>query len=243
MEEFFRDATPRARWLRRLLWLLMGGHVVALAADVFERSVLTRVQSMDAGNKDALLAVAVQSDRWQLVVSVVVLSLLLAGYVISGMWIVRVARNVRALGARDLEISPGWSVGWYAIPFGNLFKPFQAMQDIWRASVSAAQWRQVATPGWLRIWWGCWLASNIIGQASLRLTLRSDGIDDLLTANAVSMIDGGVDIVLCAMFALVVARVTAAQNRQWQAGVFHVHDVPPSLGEPSAMAPPALPAG
>lgn len=57
------------------------------------------------------------------------------------------------------------------------------------------------------------------------------------------MIDGGVDIVLCAMFALVVARVTAAQNRQWQAGVFRVHDVPPSLGEPSAMAPPALPAG
>jgi hypothetical protein len=234
METSFRDAMPRARWLRRLLWWMLACHAAALAADVFERSVLLRAQTMDAGSMDAVRAAATWSDRLQLATAIALVLAWLVGYVAGGLWIVRVARNVLALGATGLDISPGWAVGWYAIPVGNLFKPFHAMQDIWRASVDAMHWRQVATPEWLRLWWGCWLGSNILSQASLQLTIRAKHIDDLLLANAVSVADEVAGIALCLMFALVVARVTATQNRQWLAAPFPV---------PDAMSPNADPPG
>ena len=44
--------------------------------------------------------------------------------------------NVRALGANDLSISPGWSAGWFFVPFANLVKPFVAVREIWNASDS-----------------------------------------------------------------------------------------------------------
>ncbi len=43
-------------------------------------------------------------------------------------------RNVRALGADGLEFTPGWAVGWYLIPIANLWKPHQALKEIFRAS-------------------------------------------------------------------------------------------------------------
>lgn len=241
MEGAFRDAMPRARWVRRLLWLMIAGNLVALAADGFERSVLARLQARDFASAEAFQVAATWSDRLQAVTGAAQVVLLMAAYILGGMWIVQVARNVRALGARDLEISPGWAVGWYAVPVGNLFKPFHAMQEIWCASVSAARWREMATPGWLRLWWGCWLVSNVLGQAALRLTLRAKGVDELLLANSVSMVQKGADIVLCAAFALVVARVTAAQNAQWLAGAIPQPRESPTAGDPLVAVPPALP--
>lgn len=238
MNEAFRDAAPRARWVRVLLWLLVTNNLVALVADAFERSVLSRIQAHGFTSAEAAQSAAEMSDRLQAVIGVVQITLLLVAYVLGGMWIVRVARNVRALGARGLEISPGWAVGWYAVPLGNLFKPFHAMQEIWCASVSAARWREIATPSWLRLWWGCWLASNILDQASFRFTLRAKELDELLTANAVGAVSEVADIALCLIFALVVARVTAAQKAQWLSGAIPAPREMPVVGDPLGAVPP-----
>ena len=238
MNEAFRDAAPRARWVRVLLWLLVTNNLVALVADAFERSVLSRFQAHGFTSAEAAQSAAEMSDRLQAAIGVVQITLLLVAYVLGGMWIVRVARNVRALGARGLEISPGWAVGWYAVPLGNLFKPFHAMQEIWCASVSAARWREIATPSWLRLWWGCWLASNILDQASFRFTLRAKELDELLTANAVGAVSEVADIALCLIFALVVARVTAAQKAQWLSGAIPAPREMPVVGDPLGAVPP-----
>ena len=45
--------------------------------------------------------------------------------------------NARQLGAADMRFTPGWAVGWHFIPIAWFWKPYQAMTEIWRASVNA----------------------------------------------------------------------------------------------------------
>ncbi len=53
----------------------------------------------------------------------------LAGLILTGIawfvWLHRSVANARSLGVQT-EATPGWSVGWWFIPFANLVKPYRA---------------------------------------------------------------------------------------------------------------------
>ena len=70
-------------------------------------------------------------------------------------FMVQANKNVRALGASGLEISPGWSAGWWFIPIANLFKPVQSMSEIYRASIKprGKAWKKISTPATVGVWW------------------------------------------------------------------------------------------
>ena len=59
-------------------------------------------------------------------------------YLISGgtfiLWLFRASRNLRALGNQSVEYSPGWAIGAWFIPIGNLFIPYQVTAEIWNRS-------------------------------------------------------------------------------------------------------------
>lgn len=50
------------------------------------------------------------------------------------MWTHRAARNLPALGGRNLKYTPGWAVGWFFIPFANFVVPYFVGMEIWRHS-------------------------------------------------------------------------------------------------------------
>ena len=89
-------------------------------------------------------------------------------------WIHRAHLNVRGLGATDLNISPGWAVGWFFVPIMNLWKPYQAMKELCQASRNPDAWKSEMPPGLITTWWTLWVLSNILAQTSFRLNLRSD---------------------------------------------------------------------
>ncbi len=91
--------------------------------------------------------------------------------VVFAMWIYRAAANLRDAEVAGFEYTPGWSVGWYFIPFVNFFKPFTAMRQIWNASRGAAGNLDDGSST-LTIWWTFWLVSNIANNVSLRMSLR-----------------------------------------------------------------------
>lgn len=91
-------------------------------------------------------------------------------------WVYAANRNARALGARGMEFTPAWSVGWFFIPGLNLFRPYQVMKEICRASdpdAGADNWRSAPVPGFFLLWWILWLLGNSLGHATLRLQLSS----------------------------------------------------------------------
>jgi hypothetical protein len=81
------------------------------------------------------------------------------------MWVHRANRNAQTL-SKGMEVSPGWNVGWFFVPFASLYKPFQGLDQTWRVSTDPVGWRGLDAPMLLRWWWGFFLTGNITGSLS-----------------------------------------------------------------------------
>lgn len=81
-------------------------------------------------------------------------------------WIYRANANAQLLGG-GLSDSPGWAVGWFFVPFANLFKPFLAIKEIWLASHFGSNWVNGEATSMLRWWWGLWLTGGIVSYVGM----------------------------------------------------------------------------
>ena len=95
-------------------------------------------------------------------------------YVTSGVtfivWLHRASKNLPALGNKHVEYSPGWTIGGWFIPIGNLFVPCQLMGELWNRShpANVQSGYAVRAPGRSLVgwWWACWLVMNFVGYAA-----------------------------------------------------------------------------
>ena len=126
------------------------------------------------------------------------------------MWIYRAHANLHESGIEDLNFSPGWAVGWYFIPIANLFKPFQAMRELWTESHSVSDSYAAEAPGNLGLWWGTWIIGNIVANVSMRMTLMGDG-SNMQVAIGLGAISSVFLIVSAWQLLQIVRDVTAAQ--------------------------------
>ncbi len=143
---------------------------------------------------------------------------LIATYVVAGMWIYRVGCNARALGAKGIDDSPGWAVGWYFIPFMNLVRPFRAMNQIWLASAEPARWSSMSTPIFLRFWWAFWLIANVLGGFVTRMPAEQNDAAGLVQLQSMLIVSETADMVAKIFFLVVVLRLTRSQIDQHDRG-------------------------
>ena len=80
-------------------------------------------------------------------------------------WIYRVSLNLPALGARNIEFTPEWAVGWWFIPIAHLFRPYQVVREIWQASdpgESGDKTLEVGPSNALLGWWWALVVSGLV---------------------------------------------------------------------------------
>jgi hypothetical protein len=91
----------------------------------------------------------------------------IATMIVFARWIYVAGRNLVDADVMDLEFSPASRIWWFFVPVASLFKPFQAMRELWNASHGVmptdAPNTLVAT------WWGLWLLSNFMGYVTSML--------------------------------------------------------------------------
>ncbi len=103
---------------------------------------------------------------------------LLVCLIVVGRWIYRASANAHAI-SDEMTITPGWAVGSYFIPILNLFRPYQAMREIWLASHFRGNWHAESSPGLLIVWWSLWIGTAILGNVSMQLSFNT-GFDQPL---------------------------------------------------------------
>jgi hypothetical protein len=84
-------------------------------------------------------------------------------------WFRRPYRNLAALGAQELEFTPGWAVGWWFVPVACWWMPYRATHEMWKASdpraalTTSVQSRcQIGASAVIRLWWAAWIASVLL---------------------------------------------------------------------------------
>jgi hypothetical protein len=225
----FRDATSLTNVVTWLLYATIVVSIVAVVSGMVEHQLLTDLKLGTFSSRPDADTAADASDTRQQIVGIVQFVLFLVSGVVILKWIHRANYNARQLGANGMEFTPGMSVGWYFIPFANLVKPYQAMKEIWKASANPADWTREVAPGLLGVWWLFWIASNLLGNATFRMSMRAETIDELIASNVVTQLSDFSEIPLCVVFLFIVRRIDGMQRE-------HRMERLAPMTEPPAMA-------
>lgn len=172
-----RDPSRLSRWTAGFLYAEMFISVLAVVSGFLEFQFIRDVGTGAYATDEALIAAASANDTRQIMVGLVQFTILIASAVLVLIWIHRAAFNVRQLGATGLRFKPGWCVGWYFIPIANLWKPYQAMKEIWRATSDPSNWQDEPRSALLPWWWLFWLLYAFAGQAAVRASLRAEELN------------------------------------------------------------------
>ena len=92
-----------------------------------------------------------------------------ASVVLVSLWIHRAHANLFAAHLEGLEFTPGWSIGWFFVPIASLFKPLEAMRELYNRSRGDSDGFVADSPADLVRWWGCYIVGGIAGNISFRL--------------------------------------------------------------------------
>lgn len=199
-----QNLTSLTNFLKTMLWISLGITVLSLLSDFMQINLLSGSFSQ---------ARAESNDARQQMVGIIYLGALIVTGIAFLKWIYRANSNCHGLGAQGMEFSAGWSIGYYFIPFVNLYKPYRAMKEIWSVSTNPAKWENEKASPLLKWWWALWLISGFIGQISFRLTMRADTVSSLLALTNVSIISGIIDIPLYIVAVSLISTISTMQEK------------------------------
>ena len=180
--------------------------LVAIGSGVMQLNLISQTPV------DPLLAE--QNDFRQSAISIIAFVCYLVTGICFCTWINRSHHNVRWFGAQELTISPNWAVGYFFVPIMNLFRPYQAMQELWQASKSPGNWELISKSTLVGVWWTLWIVSSIFGRLASRIGNSAETIPALQSATVVEICSNILDIPLCVVAVLILREIQQAQN-QW----------------------------
>ncbi|MDY7095572.1 MAG: DUF4328 domain-containing protein [Acidobacteriota bacterium] len=202
------------RLLRFALWVGIVLAVVNTGSDLLEIQLLEKVAA-GGGITDEEADV---NDMRQLLLGGVAFVVFLVTAVVFLRWIYIAKRNARSFHPGELKYTPGWSVGWFFIPFANLWKPYDALKETFQASDPeyTDNWRAADPPSLLPFWWALWLLSGLVGQILFRWSMKADSLDELIYTDWVQIVSNGLDVILILVVLSLIGKLSGYQGRTFR---------------------------
>lgn len=145
---------------------------LALAVEIAAAGIVAVV--LVAAGKGSIAMSPILLAIYQLIVKSLAVLPIAAG-IATLFWIYSANRNARALSSHALTNTPGWSVGWWFVPFASLFKPYQNVLEIYKASRDPMNWPSQRQASIVGIWWLIYLAGNMLGLVITAISRGNGG--------------------------------------------------------------------
>lgn len=208
--EAFRDPGTITKILLVLLWVGLALDVVAVVSGLFEYQLLAEIQSGAISGPD-LTDAAAADDLRERIIGLCQVVLFIVTVIVFSRWIYVLNCNKKPLGADDLHFSPGWAVGWFFIPIANLWKPYQAMKELWLVSADPLHWQEQERSALLPWWWFLWILSNFLGQLSFRLGLNAKEVSEIVASSIADILADCSSVALEIVAIILVSRIAKMQ--------------------------------
>ncbi|MEU9163546.1 DUF4328 domain-containing protein [Streptomyces sp. NPDC048424] len=194
-----------------LFSLVIGLAAYAVYADWNMRTLMERLLADPATVSDAEL------DRGQrltgLVGTVQGNAMIVTGIVFI-VWFHRVRTNAEVFAPGADKLAPGWAIGAWFVPFGNLWLPYRIAVTTWGSSTPLG-----ADGGYRRfpltlvnLWWGVFVLSKVLGWYGGMSYGRAQSPDGVRDAATTMLVGDVLDIVAAFLAVLFVRRLTAMQH-------------------------------
>ncbi len=201
----------RSRAALACLWAVVVSDVMALGAGLLYVEYLA---SLDPGAAVSELELVPS----ELALAFAVLAqfvALIAAAIFFMRWFHRAYSNLARVADAPTRYPSWWAVWGFLIPFLNLIRPQQLMREIWDTSTGVwastpervAGLRQPADR--VNLWWGCFIASNLLGNVAARVGWKASTAGESLGAAGLDLAATGFDVV-AALVAIALVRATTA---------------------------------
>ncbi|MEL7238840.1 MAG: DUF4328 domain-containing protein [Planctomycetota bacterium] len=182
------DNTGQANFLRLMCFVVAGLTVINMGMDFWLYTLIDDVERVRTPNQANAVtatqsAMSLVSHACYAIATIVFLVVLM-------MWLYRAVSNVR-VRTGDSHATPGWSVGWWFIPFANLVVPYRILTDLWKRSGAEERTGSTNLPG---IFWGLWIVIPlIVGVVAAGSAIGSSGYgtESMETTVLAGIIQGG----------------------------------------------------
>lgn len=160
-------------WARVLGWLLIGAQALFFVeVSIRLRRALSAVTVTGTGPEVRMYVMPVLRSPLALALGPVVI----AAEVLWLIWQHKVNADLWARGVEGLRFTPGWSVGWWFVPFANLIQPFRAVRELSRRVGRTGSPGPVEPPavgdGTLSAWWGSMLLHWLLTAPAFVILFR-----------------------------------------------------------------------
>lgn len=180
---------------------------------------LQLVNSLQAGEQFSEEEIAANDTR-QMVVGIIMFLLILASITVFISWFYRAYFNLHKLKITGLRYSAGWAIGAWFVPFLNLARPLQIMQEIWNESQGYISKKDVGYApqstfilGW---WWAFWLISNLLGNISGRMSLRAETIDQIILSTRIDIVNDSFDLIAATITLVMLNKAALIEEKLYE---------------------------
>lgn len=141
---------------------------------------------------------------------------LLATAVVFLIWLRRVRRNAEVFDPVAHSMRPGWAIGAWFVPIGNLWLPYRVVRDVRTASeLPGTPGGRSAFPGvLLHAWWVALVAAQLFGRYASRRYEAAETLDEITDALDLVAFSDALDIVAAVLAVLLVRGLTAMQGER-----------------------------
>lgn len=198
----FSTTYRSARTRFRVVVVLLGvTGLVSLVTLFHDLSGFALIESAELGTLTA--AEADEFDRTTQALAGGYLVLFIATAVAYLAWLSRSVDNVPVLASSVPMVTPRWSIGWWFIPFANLVKPYQIVEDLNDRMASPSQPRR---NGLVLGWWIVWLIGGIAGTVLVRLPAPAN-LEELGGWFTTNVVVEAVDVIAAVLAILVIRQI------------------------------------
>ncbi len=211
LENNYKDSSSLTKWVRYMLYVQVLVALVAIYSNFLEYQLFSNYQNGVYTSQEQAVAEGEASDKRQQFVAITYLLVFIVSGVLILRWIYLANYNARQLGAQNMEFTPGWSVGYFFIPFLSLWKPYQAMKEIWQVSHNPDDWAFEKISPVVGLWWFLWITTNILGQVISRMANEAEELSELMNLNLITQLSDGLDIPLALVTLALINSIYQAQ--------------------------------
>ena len=213
-----------------LLAAVIATDLLAVAAGAYLRGV---VADAVAGDPTAFAGpAATRADLLYARAGSLQMIAVLATAVLFIIWFHRVRKNAEVFDAGLQPMRPGWAIGGWFVPLGNLWLPRRVAGGIWTASAQTnpdGAWRTVSTAP-LNLWWGVYVFSLLFTRYTAKRYEQAELLPEVMDAAGMVMVADVLDAVAAVLAILFVRKLTRMQGERAALGAA-------PLSAPSAAGP------
>ncbi|WP_405938439.1 DUF4328 domain-containing protein [Streptomyces sp. NBC_00726] len=135
-------------------------------------------------------------------------------------WLRRVRRNAEVFDPSAHSLRPGWAIGGWFVPVGNLWLPYRVVSGVWSASapLDGHGRRPVVPRGLLNAWWAALVVDQLVSRGVTRYYADAETADEVIHGLDLLAATDALDLGAAVLAILVVRRVTAMQSRRVDLG-------------------------